>query len=63
MIDFTRPEDIDLDASEKALLDTFKRNEGNSLKIQSLKKDPGGNPQSGAEPHDSDRGTQTIDNP
>lgn len=38
MIDFTRPEDIDLDASEKALLETFKRNEGNSLKIQSLKK-------------------------
>ena len=33
MIDFTRPEDIDLDASEKALLETFKRNEGNSLKI------------------------------
>ena len=32
MIDFTRPEDIDLDASEKALLETFKRNEGNSLK-------------------------------
>lgn len=33
MINFTKPEDIDLDASEKALLETFKRNEGNSLKI------------------------------
>lgn len=33
MKDFTQPEAIDLDASEKALLETFKRNEGNSLKI------------------------------
>lgn len=30
---FTQPEDINLDESEKALLETFKRNEGNSLKI------------------------------
>ncbi|MDY5868795.1 MAG: ABC transporter ATP-binding protein [Lachnospiraceae bacterium] len=30
---FTQPEDINLDESEKALLGTFKRNEGNSLKI------------------------------
>lgn len=33
MKNFTQPEAIDLDASEKALLETFKRNEGNSLKI------------------------------
>lgn len=33
MKDFTQPEAIDLDASERALLETFKRNEGNSLKI------------------------------
>ncbi|MGN0377351.1 MAG: ABC transporter ATP-binding protein [Suilimivivens sp.] len=32
MKNFTEPEEIDLDASEKALLDTFKRNEGSSLK-------------------------------
>ena len=30
---FTQPEEIDLDESEKALLETFNRNEGNSLKI------------------------------
>ena len=30
---FTQPEDINLHESEKALLETFKRNEGNSLKI------------------------------
>ena len=30
---FKQPEDINLDESEKALLETFKRNEGNSLKI------------------------------
>ena len=30
---FTQTEDIDLDASEKALLETFRRNEGSSLKI------------------------------
>lgn len=29
---FTQTEDIDLDASEKALLETFRRNEGSSLK-------------------------------
>lgn len=29
---FTEPEETDLDASEKALLETFKRNEGSSLK-------------------------------
>lgn len=29
---FTQPEKVDLDASEKALLETFRRNEGNSLK-------------------------------
>lgn len=33
MKNFTQPEAIDLDASEKALLETFRRNEGNSLKI------------------------------
>lgn len=32
MKNFTEPEAIDLDASEKALLETFRRNEGNSLK-------------------------------
>lgn len=29
---FSQPEEMDLDASEKALLETFRRNEGNSLK-------------------------------
>lgn len=32
MKSFSETEEIDLDASEKALLETFKRNEGNSLK-------------------------------
>ncbi len=29
---FTQTEDFDLDASERALLETFRRNEGSSLK-------------------------------